>query len=216
MILILYASVADPIETQVFDHYFFQLNSTDQHRIKRFIRWQDAHATLGGRILLKLGAEQLGIDNLQLSDLQATKNGKPFLKELQFNISHSGDYVACALSLATGMGVDIEQAKPMSFEDFHRQFTPSEWNNINNQPEHFFEHWCAKEAFIKLEGRGLEIPLTQVELKGNQIFYEGVAHPVQFFNHLDGYKMAMVTEEVEAFELKEIDFNDLRKSIKHQ
>jgi 4'-phosphopantetheinyl transferase len=94
------------------------------------------------------------------------KYGKPelvFPTDCFFNISHSGEWVACAVDTAE-VGVDIQKIKPTNIALAHRFFAPEEYLYIQNQPEDsrleaFFETWSLKESYLKAQGTGLHRPL---------------------------------------------------------
>jgi len=100
------------------------------------------------------------------------KNGKPFLKGVEnfyFNISHSDRYVVCAVS-DEPVGVDVEKIRPVKLRLADRFFTEQERRYVYNaeneasQYQRFFEIWTRKEAFVKMDGRGLRIPLDSFDV----------------------------------------------------
>lgn len=108
------------------------------------------------------------------SSLKFSSNayGKPSLEgcevNLQFNLSHSGDYIACAVTVDSAIGIDVETKQRkndvMSIADHY--FTKTELDDILAQTKEcrhskFFEYWTLKEAYIKARGLGLAIPLDQ-------------------------------------------------------
>jgi 4'-phosphopantetheinyl transferase len=105
-------------------------------------------------------------------------SGKPCLENmgtvrLSFNMSHSGELAAVAVSGVTEIGVDIESIRPMpDWEQIARQsFHPAEleWlraTAAHRRNEAFFEVWTAKEAYIKASGRGLSHPLDSFAVVG--------------------------------------------------
>jgi 4'-phosphopantetheinyl transferase len=117
-----------------------------------------AHSIAGRYLLWKL---LLQMDVTQLEGLTMDKSdfGKLFFKDskLQFNISHSGDMIVCALSDEGPMGIDIEQMLPIPFSDFRSIMSISEWEQINESGSivHFYRLWTQKEAVCKAEGIGL-------------------------------------------------------------
>ena len=80
----------------------------------------------------------------------------------QFNLSHSGSYIALAFSECASLGVDIELVKHRrNMRGIARMiFTPDE-NKVlrglllNEEREYFYRLWCRYEARGKLEGGGL-------------------------------------------------------------
>ena len=83
-----------------------------QQILRKYRRWQDAHAYLYGKLLLKEAISQLGFDH-SLEFMQKTKYGKPYFKnnDFGFNISHSGEYIVCVISTdeKQNLGIDIEE-----------------------------------------------------------------------------------------------------------
>src|SRR5262245_13021698 len=77
-----------------------------QERIKKFRRWQDAHAVLTGRKLLStiLSDERTG---LSLDNVMYSSTGRPYFNEkVDFSISHSGNIAVCAVSTGSKIGID--------------------------------------------------------------------------------------------------------------
>jgi len=92
--------------------------------------------------------------------------GKPCVAErpdIQFNVSHSGAWVACVLD-ATPVGVDVEQIRPIDIEIAERYFSAIEQEQIREADEarrleRFFTLWTLKESYMKMIGKGLSLPL---------------------------------------------------------
>jgi len=135
------------------------------HR-ERFVR---AHAAL--RVLL---AEELSCTSQELR-FGAGDRGKPFLLggpgNLEFNLSHSGDYALCALARGRAVGVDVERERPKHSgpEIARRFFSRAEAAALESWPlsdrnAAFFRTWASKEAFIKATGRGLAQPLSAFDV----------------------------------------------------
>lgn len=135
-------------------------------RIKRYRRWQDAHAALYGKLLLQQALDDHDLA-LSLQDLKWSAYQRPYFEHpgFDFNISHSGEYVLCAFSLYGRLGVDVEAIRPLDITDFRNLFTTHEWHQIEKAPntlQAFFDHWTRKEAIVKADGRGLSAPLLNV------------------------------------------------------
>lgn len=149
-----------------------------QAKIRRFRRWQDAQASLLGRVLLFTGLKEAGWLSPADKELKYTSYHKPYFENhpLQFNISHSGEIVVCALSDQGEIGIDIEIISDILIEDFKFQMTENEWNKIStstNAKNAFFEYWTQKEAVIKAHGHGLTIPLQSFEINENATSIQG-------------------------------------------
>lgn len=87
-------------------------------------------------------------------------HGKPYLadySDVHFNISHSGQYVACAVC-DRPVGIDIQEMAA-----YHPEVTTSVCNlkemaqlNASKEPaKEFVRMWTKKEAFVKLTGDGI-------------------------------------------------------------
>lgn len=155
-----------------YERYLSVLPPVMQARIRRYYRWQDAQASLLGKLLLLEAWKPYGLDRQKLRDLQYTEYQRPFLPNTpDFNITHSGDLVACAISADTAVGIDIEVFSKISLSDFNKLWTEREWKEISENAHDlsvFFSYWARKEAVIKAEGRGMSIPLQDIDIQGNK------------------------------------------------
>src|SRR5262245_4030673 len=92
------------------------------------------------------------------------KHGKPLVSRYHhapsFNLTHSGDLAALAVSGCGAVGIDVEQVKPVAAEIAQRFFTEDE-NAVlarlkgRQRLEAFFRCWTRKEALVKANGKGL-------------------------------------------------------------
>lgn len=120
-----------------------------------------AHAAT--RLLL---ADKLGCSSLAIC-FQLEPQGKPVIAEpnspWHFNISHSGQWVAIALSTIP-VGVDIEHhATHPEPSLIPSCFSLKEQENIHSTND-FYSAWCAKEAALKAAGTGFTIAPLELEL----------------------------------------------------
>jgi len=134
-------------------------------RVHKFLHWQDACNCLLGDALPRIEiCRATKLNNKQLA-FAVNEFGKPYLTQnvsIHFNVSHSGYYVACAIS-DTPVGIDIECLRPIDLKVAERFFTSDEIAYIATKSgdiHRFYEVWTKKEARIKLDGRGLSMPLS--------------------------------------------------------
>ncbi|MCM1100215.1 MAG: 4'-phosphopantetheinyl transferase superfamily protein [Clostridium sp.] len=89
--------------------------------------------------------------------------GKPYLRDMPlfFNLSHSGDYVLCALSHRE-IGADIQRWEKCNTEKLaERFFHERERECLRRIPanrereQYFYRLWTAKEAYGKMTGDGI-------------------------------------------------------------
>mgnify|MGYP001603000877 FL=1 len=141
-----------------------------QRQVMRFVRWQDRHANLLGKTLLRECLMKHGYPPDCLKKISYTEYNRPFIDgTVDFNISHSGNYVVCAINTAGRVGVDVDRMKPLHIEEFKDCMTSEEWRAIQEAPGHlekFYELWTLKESVIKGDGRGLSLPLPDVCVEG--------------------------------------------------
>jgi 4'-phosphopantetheinyl transferase len=105
---------------------------------------------------------------------------------LQFNVSHSDDWIAIAIARTATVGIDIERIR-MPFratELAGRFFADAEKRALAALPEvlrlqGFFNGWTRKEAYVKALGAGVQLGLDTfaVSLAPNA--------PVRFLSGVD-------------------------------
>lgn len=106
----------------------------------------------------------------------AEKNGKPYLINpplpLSFNLSHSGERAVLAISLASPLGIDIEQlARKRDWIGIAQHyFHASEMEHLVNLPEaeqhlFFFRLWTLKESYLKARGTGISTGLDKAAFR---------------------------------------------------
>lgn len=95
------------------------------------------------------------------------EGGKPYLRGIEFNLSHSQDDAVLAVSRYTRLGVDIEstQRKIDGIELAERFFHPEEAYHLKtladlDRQKAFYQYWTAKEAFVKAIGEGVVFGLS--------------------------------------------------------
>jgi 4'-phosphopantetheinyl transferase len=99
--------------------------------------------------------------------LEKEPGGKPFLSgsPIQFSLSHSGEYAACALC-DDPVGIDLETERPLREPLLRRCFREGERRRIL-ESEHpaasFTALWTRKESYLKATGEGLRA-LGEIDL----------------------------------------------------
>ena len=87
--------------------------------------------------------------------------GKPYFKggQLHFNVSHSGEYLALAIS-ENPVGIDIQEPKTIKDGMYRKVVQPKEQELIGEERQKdFLRLWVLKESFVKAEGKGLRISM---------------------------------------------------------
>ncbi len=83
---------------------------------------------------------------------------------LSFNLSHSADVAALAVSVDARVGVDVEEIRPIASDEIAWALSPVEQESLaaagqGQTLETFFRFWTLKEAFMKGTGMGAALPL---------------------------------------------------------
>ncbi len=110
--------------------------------------------------------------------VKRTPAGKPYFpncKDVGFSVSHSGEYIACALTHGD-VGVDIQQKQKYADESeeafsarlcriAERFFHPNEATLVKTEPQvRFFEVFTAKESYVKFKGTGFDETLGEISV----------------------------------------------------
>ncbi len=147
-----------------------ELPQNMHEEVLRYRKNDDQWRVFAGKKLLLEMLKNTGFSEDKLSEFTRHDLLKPFIPAFYpFNITHSGNFVACATFNGNEIGIDIEKKRALKTADFTKQFSPPEMKIIqsaSDQIDQFFEFWTQKEAVMKADGRGMKIPLHSISLKG--------------------------------------------------
>lgn len=116
-------------------------------------------------------------------DIERKEFCKPEMKPqlLHFNVTHSGEYIMCAVSTSE-MGIDLERIRPdIDGESIIRRFFHGERLMIGKD---FFDMFTAKEAYAKRRGKTL-IEVADIPVSATHI------------DVFDGYSFAVDSDDTE-------------------
>jgi 4'-phosphopantetheinyl transferase len=145
------------------------LDQAEQEKAERYRLPADRRRFIATRALLRcfLGAElKLRAENVALAMGPA---GKPVLPNsaIQFNVSHSGRFIAIALAQDCAVGIDVEEIRQRAdFSGIARNFFhPRECADLASLSDKealpaFYRCWTRKESIVKALGVGLRLPLA--------------------------------------------------------
>lgn len=122
-------------------------------------------------------------NGLSVSSLNIDANGKPYLENsnLYISLTHSGDYVGCAVSNNT-VGIDIEKIRPVNEKTVHRVCSESEKDAIKSYAD-FIGIWTLKEAYVKATG--------ETNCKFSEISFSQDNFNI-IINEIDGYMYSVL------------------------
>lgn len=123
-------------------------------RIADFENEKDKKLSVASYLLLKkiLGRHFI---KYHYYDFKYLDNGKPIIegKKINFSISHSGDYVAVAISKKP-VGVDIQEMRDVDLDTRKLVFNEQDekvFQESTNQVDMFYSLWVSKEAKFKMD-----------------------------------------------------------------
>ncbi|MEK4323543.1 4'-phosphopantetheinyl transferase superfamily protein [Bacillus sp. FSL K6-3221] len=181
---------------------------------ERFRFLIDARRTLLGEVLVRQTIHDMYELPMDEIVFETEGNGKPVVRQLpsfHFNLSHSGDWVVCAVDDAP-VGIDIEEIKPIDLAIAKRFFSADEYQDLLSQPAerqeaYFFHLWSMKEAFIKLTGKGLSYGLSSFTARLSEDGQAALTLPdheapcfVQTYSLDPAYQMAVCSRKSAAAE----------------
>lgn len=157
-----------------------QFGASENARCARFVRPQRQRQFVLGRVLLRLAlARMLGVSPAAIEIIERPGDAPqlviPGSEGLRpgYSLSHSSDWIACAISLDTTLGIDIEMIDPARDIMALAQvaFHPSEYQWLQHQPRErqesaFYHLWSLKEALYKMKAGADSLPLL-VDATGN-------------------------------------------------
>jgi 4'-phosphopantetheinyl transferase len=153
------------------------LAGPEQERLSRFHFAADARREAVGRAALRiLLADYLDLPPGRIAFATESK-GKPYVagttagRRVEFNLSHSGEWVLLAFARGRRLGVDLERWREIEAEPILRDFflpeEVDEWRQwpATERPAAFFSAWTLKEAYLKALGAGLSKPLRSFRVR---------------------------------------------------
>lgn len=157
----------------VIEHCVSLLSDVEVERARRFVTADLRSRSVVGRGLLRYLMSRYTKVNPVSLEIASGPYGKPFIagSPWEFNVSHSGARMACAVSYGVALGIDIEMIRELSdaLAIAERYFAPAEVERLNllaseYRRQAFFECWTRKEAFIKATGYGMSQRLDSFEV----------------------------------------------------
>lgn len=194
-------------------------------RIDKFYNEKDRVRCLYAEVITRYALFNLGVDSNSVV-IERDINGKPQLsnmKNLHFNISHSGDWVVCAIS-SLDVGIDVEEIKDNYIMDIAKNcLTDNEYGQLLHceqctQVSKFYKFWTLKESYVKNIGLGMKKSFNEFEflLNGSKInfFIDGKECADYYFEqyYLDEkHQVALCTKETTIKKCIIIEFEQLRQ-----
>ncbi len=192
-----------------------ELSGQKQASIQRLLHYRNRVTSLAALCLLRLCAQDEGINNFKLSDVQYPETGKPFWKNnndyFDFNISHSGNLIVIAAGTSLQVGVDVEQIRLLKRLSFKRVMSADELADIEKTPELFFDLWSKKEAVVKAADTVGLARMSDVSLKQNMAVLDEQQWFLKSIKLDDQYAINLATSKaVDELIVKQIQIKNLK------
>jgi 4'-phosphopantetheinyl transferase len=149
------------------------LDDAERTRLRRFLVEHARSQFLAAHALVRTTLSRYGGKAPEAWEFTTNAYGRPYLKDgqtaspLHFSLSHTRGLIACAVSGADEVGVDVELAnkKLDCLGVAQSAFAGPEFDRLSSaegdeRRELFFSYWTLKEAYVKARGMGLSLPLT--------------------------------------------------------
>lgn len=167
---------------------------------------KDALRSICGETMIRMiVARKQGILPAEIS-FSRTYYGKPYIRDsnIQFNVSHSGEYVVCGISTKP-IGVDIEEMKDQDIACIAKRFfSNSELQYLYEEGEtllieRFYELWVLRESYLKWLGIGLSKPLNSFSIsiadENISVSDKNIMASPSFYSYSEnGYRIAVCSE----------------------
>lgn len=158
------------------------LNAYELVKFHSLRRKEDKHCFLYSHLLVRLViVHSLDVEPSAVL-LEPSRYGKPVLRtwgassaRFDFNLSHAGEHVLCAVNDSGSVGVDVERVSDIDIDEVARvvcsdaEFKLLVETDSANKIRHFFRLWTLKEAYLKARGVGLNEAPSSIEFNMNSV-----------------------------------------------
>ncbi len=180
----------------------YKVDIVKRNKILSFKNEEDQLRSLFSEILLKhILLSRYMIEGP--SEVRYNEWGKPFFKnvDLFYNISHSGEYIVCAVS-GHEVGIDIEKCREIDLTLAKRFFAKEEYESLlkvdsTGRIDAFYRLWTLKESYVKYKGIGLSCPLSSfiIDLQNMKIKKPLKDNKLKFkdLEMIEGYSISICT-----------------------
>lgn len=142
-------------------------------RILSYREIKDQQSRLAGRLLLAHLLRSLELP-YTLADVRTSATHKPYLGAgVDFSITHTEGWVACAATTVGQIGIDAEHRKNVKIADYLDSLSDDEKRELSSPESHlsFWDIWTRKEAVAKASGMGIEMDWPSVDVCADRLTY---------------------------------------------
>lgn len=188
------------------------LSSDELNLCERIRDTRQQHSAVLTRVLVRTVLSEYASIEPQTWRFAADARDKPCIANphstIRFNLSHSRDWIVCAVGAGFELGVDVEYCHPDRdvLRVAKRFFSPEEFAALSTLCaeqciDRFYDYWTLKESWLKATGLGisggLDSAVFDLQDSGDMTFNSPVEDATYRFNswQLDSsYRLALCRE----------------------
>jgi 4'-phosphopantetheinyl transferase len=158
--------------------------------VLKYSRDQQRWISLLGKYLILRGLRIMGYDpKVRRPVLRHSPYGRPYLMHgPDFNLSHSEDWVVCALVPEGRVGVDLQSETQRDRARLRQVFTEHEIRLVESEERSAAYFWSRKEALSKAIGLGMRLPYRQLEVIDHRVEHDAVGYYLHGIQAPAGYR----------------------------
>ncbi|KQR67625.1 4'-phosphopantetheinyl transferase superfamily protein [Pedobacter sp. Leaf176] len=175
--------------------YEFILTADELSKAARFTQEPDRIRYIIGKFYSKMLLAKILNENPADIGFEFNQYKKPYVNNIHFNISHSGDFVVIAIS-KNAIGIDIELINPnFNYEELIYQCFGDDEIKVIKDMDSFYLFWTRKEALLKATGEGLtdNLPAINCTTRFEERF--GIQYELRSFKLDEGYFLSTASSE---------------------
>ncbi|WP_455206438.1 4'-phosphopantetheinyl transferase family protein [Kaarinaea lacus] len=156
MILVNYTTLDGILPPDAAHAFLRRLPAAKANSLDQLTNSKQRTASILGLLLLGRAMEQLNVADFDYGQLNFSPKRKPTSPtNIEFNIAHSENVVACAVSRSSPLGIDSETLSNPHGILLHHVFNDADLAQIAQEKQSYLSVWVKKEAVAKATGAGV-------------------------------------------------------------
>lgn len=205
-----------PADSAYLNQGLYLLPQIMQDKIRAYPRQDEQLRSVLARLVLQQLLMSQGFSADVLNHYQTDEYGRPSIDEsIDFSIAHADDYVLCAVSKTTRLGIDIEKHRDICIDDYSISLSEKELEDLTDStapiPD-FFMLWTKKEAISKANGKGLGILLPDMVIEKDFATCEHFKWNLKELNINPHYASHIAFSGVKDIKMRQFNMADLLKN----
>ena len=156
--------------------------------IKKLPRPKDRIQSAAAGFLLSHALKDCGISDVSRGFYRG-EDGKPFRKDICFNLSHSRNRIVCVVS-DRPVGCDVQSIVSESDHFLSRFYSEEERTYVcraesrKERARRFTRIWTLRESYAKMTGEGIVKTMGRISIRMGQpvrVYDRGILQPVKMF-----------------------------------